>query len=92
MADIYVKVTLYEGTRVIKARKTRLLSCGEVSRLCYCVAVADVAVVVVVVAVVAVVAAVVVVVVVALAALAAPRLALITWCEEAPLTLQSTSH
>ena len=34
MADIYVKVTLYEGTRVIKARKTRLLSCGEVSMLC----------------------------------------------------------
>lgn len=28
--DIYVKVTLYEGTRVIKAKKTRLLSCSEV--------------------------------------------------------------
>ena len=27
---IYVKVTLYEGTRVIKAKKTRLLSCGEI--------------------------------------------------------------
>ena len=37
MADIYVKVTLYEGTRVIKARKTRLLSCGEVGMLCNCV-------------------------------------------------------
>ena len=46
MADIYVKVTLYEGTRVIKARKTRLLSCGEVGRLCYCVVVADADVVV----------------------------------------------
>ena len=34
MADIYVKVTLYEGTRVIKARKTRLLSCGEVGPCC----------------------------------------------------------
>ena len=34
MADIYVKVTLYEGTRVIKARKTRLLSCGEVGACC----------------------------------------------------------
>ena len=44
MADIYVKVTLYEGTRVIKARKTRLLSCGEVGMLCNCV-VADDAVV-----------------------------------------------
>ena len=29
-SDIYIKVTLYEGTRVIKAKKTRLLSCGEV--------------------------------------------------------------
>ena len=54
MADIYVKVTLYEGTRVIKARKTRLLSCGEVGMLCNCVVadvVADVAAVADVVAV-----------------------------------------
>jgi len=28
--DIYVKVTLYEGSRLIKAKKTRLLSCSEV--------------------------------------------------------------
>ena len=28
--DIYVKVTLYEGGRVIKAKKTRQLSCSEV--------------------------------------------------------------
>ena len=29
-ADIYVKVTLFEGSRVIKAKKTRPLSCAEV--------------------------------------------------------------
>ena len=28
--DIYVKVTLFEGSRVIKAKKTRPLSCAEV--------------------------------------------------------------
>ena len=30
LLDIYVKVTLYEGGRVIKAKKTRQLSCSEV--------------------------------------------------------------
>jgi len=29
-SDIYVKVTLFEGTRVIKAKKTRLLACNDV--------------------------------------------------------------
>lgn len=29
-SDIYVKVTLFEGTRVIKAKKTRLLACNDI--------------------------------------------------------------
>ena len=30
ITDIYVKVTLYEGGRIIKAKKTRALPCSEV--------------------------------------------------------------
>ena len=29
LPDIYIKVTLYEGSTVIKAKKTRLVSCSE---------------------------------------------------------------